>query len=103
MTQNLWHRICSASELVEGTRVGKQVQGTNVLIFRIANEIFAYEDSCPHAGAPLIDGRLHNGQLTCRHHQWQFDVRTGASVRPRGNKLKSYPVKIEGGDIFLSL
>jgi len=103
MNENLWHRICTSSELVEGTRLGKYIKGQDILIFKIGNEIFAYEDRCPHAGAPLVDGRLHEGKLTCRHHQWQFDVRTGASIRPRGSKLKSYPTKIESGDIFVNL
>nr|AGU11997.1 Rieske [2Fe-2S] domain [uncultured organism] len=103
MSEVVWHRVCTLNEVPDGGRLGKSVRGQQVLLFRIGNEVLAYEDSCPHAGAPLSDGRVHQGRITCRHHQWQFDIRTGAALRATGKALKPFPLRIEQGDVFLQL
>lgn len=103
MTTQSWHRICALDDINDGSKLGISVQGHLILIIKMNDKVFAYEDKCPHAKAPLSDGRLQQGRLTCRHHQWQFDACTGESLRPRGHKIKSYPVKIEDNFIFVSL
>lgn len=97
-----WHRICAFTDIHDGGKIGRQFQGTPILIIKLGQDVFCYEDRCPHAGPPLVDGGLSSGRLTCRHHQWQFDVRTGQSIRPLGRELKSYAIKVESGDIFVT-
>jgi toluene monooxygenase system ferredoxin subunit len=103
MTENSWHRIGPLASLADGAKSGKYIQGQYIFLVRLGEEVFAYEDRCPHTGASLSDGRLQKNCLTCRHHLWQFDARTGQSIRPKGYKIKSYLVKIEDGDVFVSL
>lgn len=98
-----WHSVCPLAETVDGDKIAKQCRGHSLLLIRMGSDIFCYEDRCPHAGAPLIDGKISPGRLTCRHHQWQFDLRTGKSLRPVGHQMKSYPVKIENEHVFVRL
>ena len=50
-------RLASVQEVPEGGgrefRVGKRF----IAVFRYGGEFFALEDMCPHAGAPLSEGR----------------------------------------------
>ena len=46
-------------------------------LYRVGDEIFAMEDTCPHAGFPLSEGRLEGCVIVCEAHGWPFDVRTG--------------------------
>jgi len=36
------------------------------------------EDRCPHEGYPLSQGTVKDGVLTCKWHNWKFDLGTGA-------------------------
>lgn len=98
-----WHQICSLADIVNGGKIGKLFRGQHLLIIRFGDEVYCYEDLCPHAGAPLCDGKMSHGQLTCRHHQWKFDLRNGKSLRPTGHKLKSFEVRIENENVFVEL
>jgi len=53
------------------------LDGTPVLVVRVAEEIHALEAICPHAGGILADGTLSGDRLTCPEHSAGFDVRTG--------------------------
>jgi naphthalene 1,2-dioxygenase system ferredoxin subunit len=46
---------------------------------------------------------LEGHEIECPLHQGRFDVRTGkAMCAPLTEDLRSYPVKIEGGRVFLA-
>lgn len=65
---------------------------------------------CTHQGTSLALGRLNQEAhaLTCFAHLWSFDVRTGEPIWPpmakvaRGFRLRVFPVRIEGDDIYVS-
>ena len=40
--------------------------------------------------------------LTCHWHNWKFDLRTGATIYG-GDTLRTYPVKVEDGAVWLDL
>src|SRR5580658_1693997 len=37
-------------------------------------------DRCPHEGYPLSQGTVRGGVLTCKWHNWKFDLATGTCV-----------------------
>jgi apoptosis-inducing factor 3 len=53
------------------------LDGTAVLVVRVAEQIHALEAICPHAGGILADGTLRGDRLTCPGHSGAFDVRDG--------------------------
>jgi nitrite reductase/ring-hydroxylating ferredoxin subunit len=38
------------------------------------------EDRCPHEGYPLSQGAVKDGVLTCKWHNWKFDLATGTCL-----------------------
>lgn len=96
-------RAIAAADLWPGEMTGVVVGGQRVLLVSLETGVCAYEDRCKHQGVPLSEGTLAGTVLTCRAHQWQYDVRTGAGVNPAGVQLRCYPVRVEGGAIWVGL
>ena len=90
-------------DLWSGEMLGVCISGTRILLVRLDGEIHAYEDRCAHLGIALSEGRLEGGVLTCRAHEWQYDARTGRSINPKTAMLRRFPVRIEGGAIWVAL
>lgn len=78
-----------------------EVQGREYALFEVDGKITCTDAACPHEGAPLAEGEVSNGVVTCPWHQWEFDVCTGCSVTPAGHNIKTYETLVEGGDIFV--
>jgi nitrite reductase/ring-hydroxylating ferredoxin subunit len=73
-------------------------------VFRLDDGYYAIADNCSHAAASLLSGTVENGIIECPHHGALFDVRTGKNRRfPAVTPVKSYPVKVENGTLFLDL
>ena len=48
--------------------------GNDIVIWNDGKQWRAFEDSCPHRGVPLSEGRVEaNGELLCAYHAWKFD------------------------------
>jgi nitrite reductase (NADH) small subunit len=86
-----------------GARVVSTTEG-NIGVFRTADdEIFALRDECPHQKGPLSQGIVHGKRVTCPLHNWNIELDGGQAVAPDEGCTASYPVKLEGGKIFLSI
>lgn len=47
-------------------------------VLRIGNTFFAFQSSCPHRGASLIQAHINGqGEIICPLHQYRFDLKTG--------------------------
>ena len=79
------------------------VDGCAIAVFRQRDEqLFATQNACPHRGGSLADGIIGAGKVICPLHARQFDLNTGASGE--GDcAVQTYPVRVEGGEIILTL
>ena len=51
-------------------------------------------DACPHEGYPLSQGIVRDGVLTCKWHNWKFDLASGACVFG-GEPARRYPARAD--------
>ena len=51
------------------------------------------DDRCPHEGYPLSEGEVRDGVLTCKWHNWKFDLATG-ECRFGGEGVRRYATEI---------
>jgi toluene monooxygenase system ferredoxin subunit len=98
-----WVDVYDDDALWDGEKVAVDADGRAVLLMRVDGGLAAYADACPHKGTALSDGNLEGGVLTCRVHLWQFDAKSGASINPVGKPLSCFPVRAEGGRIFVAV
>lgn len=80
------------------------LDGIEVGVFRVGEDVFALENRCPHAGDPLSEGVLEGAVVICRAHGWDFDVRTGHRPdNPDGFPIPCFPVRVEDGEVEIDI
>ena len=78
--------------------------GLEVALFRIGDAVYATDNLCTHGHARLCEGFVEGFDIECPLHQGRFDVRSGAATcGPAIEAIRTFPVRIEGGRVFLSL
>lgn len=92
-----FHAVALLKELWDGDMRAGVAGGRRVLLVRLGEEVFAYEDRCAHLGVPMSQGWLKNGALMCSAHHYEYDARTGQGINPRNVCLRKFPVEIEAG------
>ena len=74
--------VVDVSDLEAGGLRSLELHGREVLLCRVADEIYAIENRCPHAAVPLTRGQLFGHELVCPFHGGRLDVRDGSPVEP---------------------
>ena len=97
-------RACGLAELEEDTPKRVELDGTPVSVVKTEGEVFAINDICSHANVSLSEGDVEDCQIECWLHGSAFDLRTGKpSGLPATRPVPVYPVKIEGGSVFVDV
>jgi 3-phenylpropionate/trans-cinnamate dioxygenase ferredoxin subunit len=92
--------IAPASELPNGERLFLEIEGRAIVIFNIADQLFAIGDVCTHDDGPLGDGDLEGYNIVCPRHGAEFDVRNGKVMQmPAVVDIPAYPVRVVDGMI----
>ena len=99
-----WIDALAAEDLPTDDVIGVAADGRDVALYTVGDEVFATDNICTHGQARLCDGFLEGHEIECPLHQGKFDVRTGApTCAPATDAIRCYPVKIEGGRVWLAL
>jgi naphthalene 1,2-dioxygenase ferredoxin component len=104
MSEANWIDALAADDLPEDDVVGLAVQGRDIAVYAVGEAVYATDNICTHGQARLCDGFLEGHEIECPLHQGKFDVRDGRpTCDPVTEPLRSYPVKIEGGRVFVQI
>jgi 3-phenylpropionate/trans-cinnamate dioxygenase ferredoxin subunit len=96
--------IAPASELPTGERLFVELGDKPIVIFNIAGQFFAIGDVCSHDEGPLGDGLIEGYHVVCPRHGAEFDIRSGQAVHmPAVIDIPAYPVRVNGGTIFVGI
>lgn len=99
-----FQRAIAAVEVPEGQMRPVQMGARSLLICRTKEGWYAVDDVCTHAYAKMHEGRLRGHRLICPLHGASFDCRTGAVLgAPAILPLKTYPVRVVGGEVEIGL
>ena len=94
-------RIGSSGDVVPGQRRVFDVAGTKVSVANANGHLYAFDDTCTHAGCSLAKGKLDGTTVTCPCHGSQFDVTSGAVLRgPARRPVRSRLVQVQGEDLL---
>ena len=84
-------------ELPDGRGRAVSAGDSRVALFRDGDSCHAIDEACPHQGASLADGTLHEGRVICPLHNWIFDVRTGRCPRESHEAVRVYATRCREG------
>jgi len=80
------------------------VDGQTLAVFRTRDgRLFATQNRCPHANGPLADGFLGATNIICPLHAYKFNLATGACLTDPSYRVRTYPVREENGQVFVTL
>jgi len=97
-------RIAEKNDIEDGKIKEFTLEGKQIAIANNDGDYFAFDSSCTHAQCSLAGGFLEGYTLTCYCHGAQFDISNGdVLAAPATQSLNTYPVKIEGKDIFVEI
>ena len=99
-----WIDVAAEADLFEGVGMGVMLFHHDIAIFKVDDGVFAINNECSHGNAKLCDGFVEGNFVECPFHQALFDVRDGSvACGPATEPAKTWPVKIEGGRVYLDL
>jgi nitrite reductase/ring-hydroxylating ferredoxin subunit len=91
-------RALADAELPDGATMGVTVEGRQILLHRSADQVYAVDDLCSHAGALLSRGDVSDCIVTCPLHASRFDLRDGRIVRgPAHHPQPALPTRVRNG------
>jgi 3-phenylpropionate/trans-cinnamate dioxygenase ferredoxin component len=99
-----WRCAGHAGNLSEDTPLEYKLDGTEIGIYKVGDEVYALENVCPHAYALLTQGFVDEGTVECPLHEAVFDIKTGECIKgPGGRALKQYAVRLAGEEIQIKV
>ena len=64
-----WYPVAKSVEVKTSKPYGTRLLGEKIVLWRDGSgRIRCIEDFCPHRGAPLSYGEIHEGHIGCRYH-----------------------------------
>lgn len=98
-----WVKVMSRNDVPVGGGTTVTIDDKRIAVFCVAGQFFALNGVCPHRGGPLGEGELEGTIVTCPWHGWEFDVTTGQSPINPAACVESFPIKLEGDDLYLQI
>ena len=98
-----YRRIATVNELPEGAARAVSVAGRPLVLFHLADGFHATDATCALHGAPLERVTILEEQTLCPWHGMALDVATGRCAMAPGPVVRSYPLRIANGGVYLAL
>ncbi|MFC4319942.1 nitrite reductase small subunit NirD [Litchfieldia salsa] len=93
------------SEIPLGTGLVINLEKENIALFRCSNgSVFAIENKSPHPkGGTLAEGLVSGEYVFCPLYDWKISLQSGEVQAPDEGKLRTFPVKVEEGIVYLTI
>jgi 3-phenylpropionate/trans-cinnamate dioxygenase ferredoxin component len=100
-----WVEVCSADHVETEEVIRFDSGGSTFAIYRSPDgNYFATDGLCTHEKIHLADGLVMDDIIECPKHNGRFNYKTGqARGAPVCINLKTYPVKVDAGKVFIRL
>jgi naphthalene 1,2-dioxygenase system ferredoxin subunit len=99
-----WIDVSAQDDVPQEDVLGVEAQGRDIALYSVEGQVYASDGICTHGHARLCDGFLDGYEIECPLHQGKFDIRNGhAMCAPVTEDIRVYPVKIEGGRVFVEI
>lgn len=99
-----WIAVSRADEFAAGQVKVVQAGARRVAVCNVDGAFYAIDDVCTHDGGSLDQGELDGVEIECPRHGARFDVTSGrATCMPAVVPVKTYPVRVEGGEVQIDV
>ncbi len=106
----LWYKAAKITDIPENGGACVLYKGKQIAIFNFAirNEWFATQNMCPHKhemalSRGIIGDTSGEPKIACPFHKKTFSLKSGECMTGDPYQIDVYPVKIEGGCVFIGI
>lgn len=96
-------KVCHQDQIKEGGVKALKILARNVAVFRLNGGLYGLEADCKHMRASIANGKIDGTIITCPAHGWRYDITTGECLNEPWAKLKTYPVDVVDGIIYIEV
>jgi len=83
------------SSLQDRKPIKVTIDGEDICLTRVGDQVFAIGDLCTHSDASLSEGDVTDFKIECWLHGAEFDLRTGEALTlPANIPAKTFPVTV---------
>ncbi|MCE9600050.1 MAG: nitrite reductase small subunit NirD [Spirochaetia bacterium] len=107
-TENVFH-VAAETSFPQDAGVSALVGEHQIAIFRFSNgEWYACDNACPHTGDMVLARGLTGDQkgepkVACPQHKRSFSLKDGRCLSGESYQVKTYPVEVKDGQVYLKL
>ena len=99
-----WVKVAARRDIPKQGGLSVEASGKRIAIFEVGGALFAIDDECPHAGAPLSEGIVSGEKVQCSWHGSRFRLRTGEVLEPPADEsVGTYAVRLSGEDVEVEI
>ena len=96
--------VAAADELEPAEMKRVVVGGKRLLLCNSNGTHYVVDEMCSHEDSSLYLGCIKDGKIKCSLHGSYFDLATGQpTCEPAEDPIRTYPVKIEAGQIWVKV
>lgn len=100
------HTVFALDTMESGGAQKVTLDGRDILLVRIEDDVYALSDTCSHADVSLSDGFVEadDRAIECPKHGASFDLKTGEALSlPAIRPVPIYDVAVVDGDVVVTL
>ena len=108
--KEVWFKACKIEDVPADGGAAIKYQQEQIALFYFArkNEWYATQNECPHKMEMILSrGMLgdHAGEpkVACPFHKQTFSLKSGKSLNGDCDHIKTYPVKVEDGIVYVDV
>jgi nitrite reductase (NADH) large subunit len=105
-----WVRVASVNEVPDDGGIAVRYGDTQIALFHFPSrgEWHATQNMCPHKREMVLARGILGSQgdapkVACPLHKKTFDLRTGACLSGESLDIATFPVRVDGNDVFVEL
>lgn len=95
--------VARVDQVPPGTMKEARLRNRPIVVANVHGRLVAFQNRCLHYGIRLSDGVLAGSVLTCRWHQWRYDVCTGRMLTEESpyETFLTYPVIVQDDIVYV--
>ncbi len=105
---NAWKMVLDENDFPENGGLCVSVDGLQIAIFKFSrrDEWYATQNLCPHKKQMILSRGMigthgEEPKVACPFHKKTFSLKTGKNLNGDECEIATYPVKIEGGKVYV--
>ena len=98
-----WKTISGVDKLANGEMKPVEISGTQLIVCKVSDQLYAYRNVCPACDLPLNTGKLEENIISCKLGHSYNIVQAGKCTLDENLHLDPFPLLQENGSVKIAV